>query len=214
MSKEKLPTKYMAFDCETTGLDPLKSELLTVHVRFLDRNLELVSHHSIKTKPSGLYLIVDPEAIRINKIDLYEHVNDPATMEYREAGEYLRRLIRSQYTEEQLRKLDDKKLNFRQPKIEPIGQQVDFDVDFLEEKLMPDFELLISRKRLDTAVIANWLKLTGHIPEDMSISLVSLAKFYGVEYSTAHDAMEDTIVTVEILKRMKHKASIPDCGKC
>jgi DNA polymerase III epsilon subunit-like protein len=56
---------------------------------------------------------------------------------------------------------------------------------------------------LDTGVIVQFLKLTGKVSRDLGGSLKELADYFGVQIHTLHTAKDDTLLTIEILKKLK-----------
>ena len=58
-------SKYCVFDCETTGLDPLKNNLLTISFILLDQELGIIDRLNLAIKWTEYNTSV--EALNINK---------------------------------------------------------------------------------------------------------------------------------------------------
>ena len=68
-----MTSKYIAFDTETSGLDPLKCNLLTVSFIILDNELNKLDTLNISLKHQNYF--VNPDALEVNKIDILKHHN-------------------------------------------------------------------------------------------------------------------------------------------
>jgi oligoribonuclease (3'-5' exoribonuclease) len=62
---------YLAFDCETTGLDHNIHNLLTAYFIVLDDNLNIIDTFDLKLKHKVYNITV--KALEINKIDIIKH---------------------------------------------------------------------------------------------------------------------------------------------
>lgn len=178
---------YLAIDNETGGLGEVS--LLTSYFAVLDSDLRIMDELYLYLKPEdGIYRI-EPQALEINKINLVEH--DKIAETRSTAGNKLFRFLK-QYSQDGANKLI------------PLGHNVTFDVIGIHNELLnrATFEKFTSYRKLDTAVIAQFLKLSGKIPNEVSGSLGSLATFFGIENNNAHDAKADVLVTIEIIKSM------------
>ena len=203
-----MKAKYIAFDCETTGIDLSQAELLTGYFLFLDAELNPVHDLELFCKPNeGLYYKVNPEAMKVNKIDLISH-NEKA-ISYESARNRLKNLILSLLSEQAIKAILAEKEVELSEKLIPIGHFFTFDVAFLKKFLMPDWDSFIDRKGLDTASIAMFLKSTGQLPANLSTSLIKLAEHYGIPHKGAHDAKFDTVMTVEVLKGLRKTSMLP-----
>lgn len=192
--------KYIAFDCETTGLDLEKAELLSVYFRFLTKKFETVGELELFCKPEGQYYQVDPGGMAINKIDLVKH--HQRAISYTEAGYQLKETIRSFLDEEEIIELLTK--GILPERLEPIGHFYTFDEAFCKRKLLPEWDSYVLRSGLDTKSISNFMKFTGQIPPHVSTSLPILANYFNIPNQGAHDAKFDTNMTIEVLKCLKN----------
>lgn len=187
--------KYIAFDCETGGLNP-DSSLLTAYFVVLDSDLKtILGELDLKIKPNagGSYK-VSGEALGVNHINLVEHDKTAIT-----EGDAASRL----YEFLQKHNPDGKK------KLVPIGHNEIFDEEFVCEHLIsrPNWNKFVSYRRLDTGTVAEFLRLSGHIPRDVKGGLGALASFLGVNLVDAHTAKGDTLATVKVLRKMRKMVS-------
>lgn len=186
--------KYFIFDCETGGTDP-GNTLLTMYGMMLDNNFTTTDVLDLKIKPNDGVYNVSPQALEINKIDLIKHDKEAIT------------------ENEAARIFND--FSCRHAfggKIIPIGHNVSFDIGFVKRHLLKNNDLetniwpkYYSHRVLDTATIAHFLILAGAMPANMSCSLGSLAKYFGLDYSNAHDAEFDVKLTLEVLRKLLAK---------
>lgn len=181
--------KYIAFDCETTGTDPKKCQLLTASFLVLDRDLEELDRLNIALKSSCGYHVY-PEALKVNGIDLIKHHDGAMGLDEarQELYSFLKR-NKGQYT------------------YVPIGHNIRFDIAFIESSgLMNDDEMraFFSCGVLDTLVISQFLKLCDKLPQKQRMSLTSLTEYYKIkrQEDKEHSAEYDVIQTVNVLKSM------------
>lgn len=182
--------RYIAFDCETGGLTNDYS-LLTAYFVILEADLTtIVGELDLKIKPdAGKPYVVSGEALGINGINLTEHdkVAIPQTAAATVFFNFLNEHNKDGRT-----------------KFIPVGHNVVFDEEFLKGRLLSsaNWNKYISYRRMDTGVVAQYLKLTGHLPKDVSGSLGSLSAALGINLTNAHNAKADTIATVKVLRKM------------
>jgi DNA polymerase III alpha subunit (gram-positive type) len=183
--------KYIAFDCETGGLDPQTNSLLTAYFVVFDRNFNVLGELDLKIKPDkgGSYVLTS-EAMGINKIDIVEH--DKKAIPLSQAKSDLYNFL-------QAHNPDGKS------KLIPVGHNIYFDEDFVCNTLISraNWNKFCSYRRLDTGVVLQFLKLTKVIPTDVTGSLQSIVEYFNIpKKGEYHDAKTDTILTVKILKAM------------
>jgi DNA polymerase III alpha subunit (gram-positive type) len=87
----------------------------------------------------------------------------------------------------------------------PIGHNVDFDISFIQEFIVSNevWEKFVSREALDTKRIASFLKEAGILPPEIKTNLSALGKYFDIKCDHYHDAWNDTVVTIEVLKKLK-----------
>lgn len=187
-------TIYVAFDLETGGLVPSQADILTGWFGFFDENLKLLDELPLKLKPDSRLPMADAGALKVNGINLQEHLNDPETITYSEGR---KRLI--EMAKKYLKK------NGRFSNLIPTGFNiVGFDIKFINEHLIDaeTWQNFFHYKCRDVMGDTEFLRYCGWIPKDVS-KLTQLADYFGVAQGTAHTAKFDTLMTIEVLKKLK-----------
>lgn len=188
--KSDLITTYIAFDCETTGLIK-ESNLLTICFILLDKELKEIDKLNLSIKYESYN--VNPEAMKVNKIDLYQHTKNCKSINIKEANIQL---------------MDFLNFYCSANKLIPLGHGIDFDINAIKNNnLLSDEEYnkFINHRKLDTHSVSEFLKISGYIPYGTSSSLVNLTNHFKISLikELEHTAEYDIKQTIEVLKRMK-----------
>lgn len=170
---------YLAFDTETGGVNPATTSCLTAFFQVLNADLEVCEELEVKFKHQVYF--VEAEALGINHIDLVKHDAEAKPLA------------------ETIVEIDA--LLARWPKLISIGHNVNFDISEIES-IVPGFRSKIHYRTIDTAGICRFLILCGKLPATLS-GLDSFCAHFGIEFE-AHDAKNDTIATVKLLKELIH----------
>lgn len=188
-----MPIKYFAFDTETTGLDPnTGDEIISLAYMLLDENFVCAKKEQWFVNPSP-GTVVSPEAARINGYtpELW------ASRNAIEQDDLIVKLI-SLWSTHGVRRAY------------PLGQNVGFDVNFLEALGRRNAAFAAAQKqalayhKVDTLSIAVSLDV-AHAVSDMRYNLTALAERWEVPLTNAHDSLADLEATVEVfLKLVKH----------
>jgi DNA polymerase III alpha subunit (gram-positive type) len=180
---------YIALDLETGGIDADKYSLLTAYFQVLDSKLNNLGLLDLVVKPNDDIYKINPNALEVNKIDLIKH--HKIAISQSECGKRLRNFL--------IACSDNGKI-----KLIPIGHNVTFDLLWVHKHLINrnEFEKYTSYRKIDTSVIGQFLKLSGKLPNNVSGSLGSLLKHYGIEEKGRHTANGDVESTIEVLKKM------------
>jgi oligoribonuclease (3'-5' exoribonuclease) len=190
--------KYIAFDCETGGLETGISSLLSVYFVVFDRDFKVLGELDLKIKPDkGDHYQVTAEALGINKIDLVKHDADPSTLTLTQAKSALYTFLQSHNPE-------------GKTKLIPVGHNIYFDQACVLAHLISrgTWHKFCSYRLLDTGVILQFLKLTGHVPHTVSGSLTSIIEFFNIPVNgEMHEAKTDTVATVKALRALLKAAS-------
>ena len=182
---------YVFLDCEMGSVD-LEYSLLSVYLMATDKNLQSISSLELLVKPDDGKFIVCGEAMGVNKIDLYAH--SLKAMTYKEGGTALYKWLN--------KITDDFKLSGEMDKITPVGHGVYGDIKFIQKYLISrgSWENFMSYRTLDTSGVCQFLKACGRFPEEVSGSLISIAKYFGipVDENDCHSAKYDTELTYKV----------------
>lgn len=189
--------KYLIYDVESGGLSSDKHSLLTAYFKVIDQNFQQIDTLSLKIKPPNATYAVTAKALSINKIDLVKHYAEAISIE-----EARRQLVAF---------LSRHSASGESP-LTPVGHNVTFDEGFVQKQLLEDtdrgisgkesWEMYVSYRRIDTAALAEALRMKGVIPASVGSSLGSLCQFFGIDSSGAHDAQVDVDMTGDLLRGM------------
>jgi len=181
--------KYFVFDCETGGMPEKNTSLLTMNGSLLDAQLNVVATIGLKVKPADGVYRVQPQALNVNGIELGDH-DDIAITEEAAAVKFIDFIRRH---------------NLGGVPIIPVGHNVAFDVSFMKKLIGGNnWRQLFSKKVIDTASVAEFLCLTGVLPESArtDCSLQGLADLFDMSYVGAHNAEFDMVLTLNVLKKL------------
>lgn len=184
---------YAPFDSETGGLNPDTADLLTFYMAIMDEEFKLVDELYLKLKPDGGRLpVAEAGALRVNGIDLKAHLEDPTTVTYSEGAEKLKAML-GKYA-----RRVGKSMNIR-----PLGYNVPFDEGWAWKHLMPREEWLkfMHYKRVDVMERVDFLKESGWFPPDLG-TLGTVVDYLQLPKRSAHNAREDTLMTVDVYKKL------------
>lgn len=189
MDSEYMESKYIAFDCETTGLND-NCNLLTVSFIVLDTDLNEIETLNISLKQNNGYYVY-PEAMAVNKINLIKHHSK--SIDLIDARKVLHTFLRKH------------KLQYN---LIPIGHNIQFDIKFIKKSGLlteAEYASFISYNSIDTVCVAQFLKLSGVLHEKQSISLVNLCANAQIkrQENLEHSAEYDTRMTIKLLKFFK-----------
>lgn len=183
---------YVPFDCETGGLAPKDADLLTLYIAVMDEDFKILEELNLKLKPNSGLPRADAGALRVNKIDLQAHMADPETITYAEAKEKIVAMLKRHL-----------KKTGRYSNLRPLGYNVSFDIDFVQEHILPasEWNAILHYGKIDPKGYTEFFKDAGWWPRDLG-TLVSVVEFLGIPMRGAHNAKEDTLMTVEVYKKM------------
>jgi oligoribonuclease (3'-5' exoribonuclease) len=181
------------FDTETTGKLPKIHCPLTAYFAVCDSNQQVIDELYLQMKPDDMSkLKVEQEAMDVNKINLQEHLADPATITHSEARVKLKNFLIKH-------KIKGKRKSYL-----PCGHNVAFDKDMVWEWIMPqeEFEEEVHYRTLDSSMITNFLKDIGFFPEEVG-NLMSLVQYFNLPEKEAHTCKGDVLMNIDVYKSMK-----------
>jgi DNA polymerase III epsilon subunit-like protein len=184
---------YIPFDTETGGLNPDTTDVLTLYMAVMDEEFKILDELDLKLKPDGGRLpIAEAEALAVNKINLQEHMANPATITYSEAKEKIVTMLKKYL-----------KKNGRYSNLIPLGHNVPFDVGYTQKYILPkdEWEKILHYAYFDTSPIVTFLKRCGWFPRELG-NLGSVVDFMNVPKRAAHNAKEDTLMCADVAKAM------------
>ena len=180
--------KYLFCDVESGGPE-LEHSLLSAYFVVIDENLQTVyGELDLKSKPNNGNYLVRGEALGINGIDLVQHDKEAITES--RAATLLYEFLEEHSPNGSI-------------KLMPGGHGIEKDITFIKEHLTKNWNKFVSYRYLDTGCIVQFLKLTGKVPRDLGGSLKELGEYFNVPISDLHTAKGDTLLTIEVLKKLR-----------
>lgn len=183
--------KVLWFDTETTGLDPEKHGIIQFAC-LVEIDGKVKEQFEVKMKPPGTE--ISEEALKVNGYtrESLESFNSPF------------------YAKRQITDMLSVYVDKYDPsdKFIPAGQNIQFDIDMLHSlfKHTKDnymFSFINSRGKIDLMAMTSLLQYLGKMPELENQKLVTVANYFGIDTSKAHDAIEDIRMTREVFLKMK-----------
>jgi DNA polymerase III alpha subunit (gram-positive type) len=184
---------HVALDTETGGLDPKTSDLLTIYIGIADENFKVIDELDLKLKPDNDRLpVTEAGAMKVNGIDLQKHLADPTTLTYSDASAQIQTMLKRHL-----------KKNGRYSNLIPLGHNIPFDLNFIHHHIMnkEEWEKFCHYRTIDTNPIIWLMKDSGWWPNDLS-NLGSVVDFLGLPKRNAHTAKDDTLMTLDLYKKM------------
>jgi|LakMenE01Jun11ns_1017448.scaffolds.fasta_scaffold9723388_1 DNA polymerase III epsilon subunit-like protein len=180
----------LGLDCETTGLH-VDADILTIYLGVVDQEYKIIQSLDLKVKPNpddgrSVYS-VEPDALRVNKIDLLEHDKNAVT--YDEASKLIYQWLQSMY---QLF-----------GKLVPFGNNVQSDIDIVNRLILrkKSWNNFVSPIVIELSTLGQFNNFLLH--ERKSLSLSNVAKQFGIEIDEKrlHTAEYDVILGAEVLQK-------------
>jgi DNA polymerase III epsilon subunit-like protein len=187
-------SQYFApFDSETGGLSPETSDLLTFYMCVMDENFKICDELYLKLKPDGgRPPVTEAQALKINGINIRDHLADPTTITYSEGKKQLQAML-GKFSQKIGRSMN----------IRPLGYNVPFDENFTWKHLISREEWLqlMHYKRVDVMERVDFLKEAGWFPQDLG-SLGTVVDYLQLPKRAAHNAKEDTLMCVDVYRKL------------
>jgi DNA polymerase III alpha subunit (gram-positive type) len=183
---------FITIDIETGGIGDDKS-ILQVYMGLCEKQNDqffLVDEVNVLIKPNDDVYKITAESLTITNIDLVAH-NKVAVTEKR-AGTIIYDALRRWY-------------DISKDKLIPIGHNVAFDIRRISNTLISQgsWDQYVSYRVIDTCTIAQFLRLRGNLPNDLSCSLVKLVEYFNIEVDgLPHEAKYDALSTVKVLENL------------
>lgn len=182
---------YTWFDTETSGINPKIHSVLTAYFAIYDESLNFVDEIELFLKPDNGEVVAEEQALKVNGINLEEHLRNPRTVTYSIGKEMILDFFA---------KHKPKGRN----KFRPSGHNIEFDKGFIMSQIMTEEEWskYIHHNSIDTLRIVTFLQDIGMVPNDVG-RLTDLVEHFGITKRDAHDAREDVKMNIEVYKKMK-----------
>lgn len=184
----------ICFDTETGGLNENKADLLTAYFCVMTYDYQILEELYLKLKPDdGRLPIAEAGALKVNGINIAEHLADPETVTYSEGQKLLEAMFKRHL-----------KRNGRYSNLTPMGYNIlGFDIRWVQKYLLPQdvWQSLLHYKNWDVMQDVDFLKRVGWFPATLG-SLSSVVEYLQVPSRNAHSAKEDTLMTIDVAKKI------------
>lgn len=179
----------MAFDTETSGINPKIYKVLTAYFAILDENDSVIDELDLKVQPDDGVIPFEQQALDINKIDLEKHKQEAIT--YSEARPIIAAFLK-------------KHAPNKKKRVQPAGHNIPFDIEFVQEYLVDKgfWEEVCHYRLIDTSPITAFFKETEIFPDKLG-TLESLVDHFGLPKRNAHNAKEDVLMWIDVFKALK-----------
>lgn len=179
--------RALLIDTETTGFDSEKNQLLEVGILVLE-NGEILSKLNIKIKHKE-YTITG-KAMATNKINIVEHEKE--ALEVKEAADEILKFLEENKNSEHYI---------------CIGQNIDFDIKFLEKLFLStykikDFRNLVGYRKLDIMQLFLIRNIEGKVKAEKQDLDYILKELDIVIPENRHSALTDCLLEYEALKKL------------
>jgi DNA polymerase III epsilon subunit-like protein len=175
-------------DTETGGLKKTET-ILTIYMGIVDpKDLTIKDEIYLQIKPDNGEYVYSEEALKVNGIDLIKH-DKVAITESKAAADILNFF---------------KKNKVGTSTLTPLGHNVKFDIEFINNKLIPShiWNEYVEQNTCDTMEMGKKLKEFGRLPMALSNSLGSYAEYFFIKTVGLHDARIDCYTTLKVYKKL------------
>jgi len=186
--------KLFWFDCETTGLDPVKNDILTL-AGVIEVDGKLIKGIDLKIQPFS-YENISQEALDVNGLTIEEiKTFDKPEVAYRKLVSFLNKHVN--------------RFN-KKDKLIPSGYNVSFDVEFLFQFFKkcndPYCGSYLDYHKLDVASLVLFFKIHG-LFDFHGYKLTDVAQDLNIPLN-AHNAKEDILATRKVYYKLMDKIEI------
>ena len=178
--------KRLVIDTETTGLSPFYNKTLTVgmllidvekdFLKILDENHTFIKHDIYNHNPA---------ASKVHKIDMkmHEKMGVPPTTACNQINSFI--------------------INNNIQEVPIIGHNIGFDKGFLNALFdQGDSLATFHHQSEDTMQIWRSLQKQELVPTNINAKLGTIAGFFDIDHTKAHDALEDAKITAQVYHKM------------
>jgi DNA polymerase-3 subunit epsilon len=180
-------TKILHIDCETTGLNPQKHDILELGL-MIEIDGKIKEKHDIFMQPFN-YKNIEEEALKVNNLTI----------------EKIRKFAHPRTVYPVLNKMFSKYINKydKNDKFAVSGYNVFFDLNFLSEFWIKNNDKYFGsfvdwRQRLDPLPLLSMIQFKGFHKFE-NLKLETICKYFNIPLDNAHNALADIIATRELL---------------
>ena len=183
-----MTNKILFFDCETTGLNPTKNDIIQISGIIEIDNKE-ADRFNIKMQPFN-WDNIEQEALNVHGISI----------------EKLKEFQKPDIAYREIVTLFDKHIDKydKDDKFIVCGYNVRFDIDFLKEffhKNGNEYLFSYFGQVKDPMQVINYLRTIGKI-DVINSKLTSVCEYFNIDIGQAHDAMADIVATKLVAEKL------------
>lgn len=180
--------KVIHFDTETTGLDPVKNDIIQI-AGIIEIDGVVKEEFDFRIQPVS-YANISHEALAVHGVTVEQMLT------YMKPAEGYQKII--QIFGKYVNKWD------KADKFTPAGQNVSFDIDFLKQFFLKNndkyYGSWMNWDVIDLRYLATALKYAGAI-DPVNFKLETIARLFGYEFN-AHNALDDIRMTRILIHRL------------
>lgn len=174
--------EFVCFDCETTGLNPLKDDIISIGAVIIKNNTILSSKKFVKfVKPKTK---LQEEAIKVHHIRI---------MDLEDAEDI------DDVIEEFLEFIGNRKL---------VGYYLEFDIAMINKYLKPKLGITLPNKTYEVSAIYHDWKIDKIPQSNIDLRFDAIMKDLDIPILGKHDAYNDATMTSMIFLKLKNQAKV------
>lgn len=174
--------EYICFDCETTGLDPIKDDIISIGAVLIKDNTIVASKKFIKyIKPKTK---LQSEAIKIH------HIRECDLEEADEIDNVIEQFIEF---------IGNRKL---------VGYYLEFDRAMINKYLKPQLGITLPNKDYEVSAIYYDWKIEKIPQSNIDLRFDSIMRDLDIPILGKHDAYNDAIMTAMIFLKLKNQSKV------
>ena len=177
-----IDNEFVCFDCETTGLDPKKDDIISIGAVIIKDNSILASKKFVKfVKPKSKLQI---EAIKVH------HIRE---MDLEEAEDI------DKVIEEFLEFIGNRKL---------VGYFLEFDIAMINKYLKPKLGITLPNKDYEVSAIYYDWKIEKIPQSNIDLRFDTIMNDLKIPVFGKHDAYSDALMTAMMFLKLKNQAKV------
>jgi len=174
--------EFVCFDCETTGLNPLEDDIISIGAVIIKNNTILSSKKFVKfIKPKTK---LQEEAIKVHHIRIMDL----------EDAEDIDDMI-----EDFLEFIGNRKL---------VGYFLEFDIAMINKYLKPKIGIKLPNKTYEVSAIYHDWKIEKIPQSNIDLRFDAIMKDLNIPVLGKHDAYNDAVMTAMIFLKLKNQAKV------
>ena len=177
-----LGDEFVCFDCETTGLNPLKDDIISIGAVIIKNNTIIASKRFVRfVKPETKLQVEAIKVHHIRECDLEEADNIDTVIE------------------EFLEFIGNRKL---------VGYYLEFDIAMINKYLKPKLGISLPNKAYEVSAIYHDWKIEAIPQSNIDLRFNTIMKELDIPPLGKHDAYNDAIMTAMMFLKLKNQAKV------